>query len=387
MIDDVKNEILEYLLNEDRVLFDSNKEIKLDCKWDPILSYPDKLRDLRRQKTSRNIIVNKVRDILLENIRAIHPILLIIFSYELQDYIKYTKMSCDNDEVIIQLKSKNKTKLKEIRPQINSTFKLYWKLFNDRKIKNLAKYYMNDLIEEIINSLYYNVTVEQLINLNQTFIETKKLRYNDLCLSIDISDEVLQKNLCKNKYDNYIKNRENLSEKQQEFQNKILIEVNENHHLPRIDFLRKITIYETTGKTIIDYNISDDDIDIIYIKIMKEISKLIFKNYDEDLGFIFYLTTVEGMSIGDADFFLNIHNNTTTKMKGLSIKIILDRFKDWVYVDKKNFMKLIKSELDNDEYFIEQNEEFKNSLLSSLGVDRLIFLPRKTDFNNCDKFI
>ena len=62
---------------------------------------------------------------------------------------------------------------------------------------------MNDLIEGIINSLYYNVTVEQLINLNQTFIETKKLRYSDLCLSIDISDEVLQKNLCKNKYDNY----------------------------------------------------------------------------------------------------------------------------------------------------------------------------------------
>ena len=34
-----------------------------------------------------------------------------------------------------------------------------------------------------------------------------------------------------------------------------------------------------------------------------------------------------------------------------------------------------------------EKEDFKNSLLSSLGVDRLIFLPRKSDFVNCEEII
>jgi hypothetical protein len=394
ILNNIKDQILQYLFNDNNKeinLFVSNKEVKLNKRWDPILNYPNELFILRRTNISRNIIVKKVIDGLLANInRVIHPILLIIFFYELQDYIKYTEISKENedDDIVIQLTSKNKKVLKEIRPQINSTFKLYWKLLNDKKIKTFASHYFgNDLVEEIINSLYYKITVEQLINLNTTIIETKKIRFNDLCLSLDISDEVLENNLSKNKYDNFIKNKEILSEKQQEFQNKILIEINENHHLPSIDFLRKTTIYEATSKTIIDYNIKDDNLDLIYSKIMKEISKLIFKNYDEDLGFIFYLITIENMSIGDATFFLNIHNNTTKKNKGLSVKIILDIFKVWEYVDKKNFMKLIKLELDNEVYFIEQNDDFKNSLLSSLGVDRLIFLPRKSDFINCDDLI
>jgi uncharacterized protein YpbB len=73
-------------------------------------------------------------------------------------------MSRDNeDEIIqIQLTTKNKKKLKEIRPQINSTFKLYWKIINDKQIQNFTKYYLdNDLVEAIINSLYYQLTFEK----------------------------------------------------------------------------------------------------------------------------------------------------------------------------------------------------------------------------------
>jgi hypothetical protein len=297
-------------------------------------------------------------------------------------------MSRDNeDEIIqIQLTTKNKKKLKEIRPQINSTFKLYWKIINDKQIQNFTKYYLdNDLVEAIINSLYYQLTVEQLIKLNNTSIETKKVRFNDLCLSLDVDEELLENKISSQKYDKYLKMKEKLNEKQKEFQTKILIEINENHHMPYIDFIRKTTIYESTYKTIIDYNITVDDIDVVYEKILKEISKTIFKNYDEDLGIIFYLTNIENIEIGIATFFLDIYK--AKKNKGIPIKNILNVFNSWEFIDKKKFMKLVKYELDSDDYFVSRNDNIKLSNLSSLGIDRLIFLPRKDDFVNSEEII
>jgi hypothetical protein len=386
-----KNDILKYLFDTEKEFeaFEKNKEVKLGKLWDSILSYPNELYVLKRTKTNKKTIVSRVVDSLLKNInRAIHPILLIIFYYELRDYIKYNEMSNDDNENIqIQLTSKNKKYLKEIRPQINTTFKLYWKLINDKKIQKFYNYYIdNDLVDAIINSIYYNITVEQLIHLNETLIETKKVRFNDLCISLDVDEELLVKKISPIKYDRYIKIRENLNEKQKEFQTKILVEINESHHMPSIDFLRKTTIYETTGKTIIDFNIVDDDINDIYNKIIKEISKTIYKNYDEDIGIIFYLTNIENMEIGIATFFLDIYN-ATKKNKGIPIKTILNVFNNWEFVDKNKFIKLIKTELDCETYFITKNDDFKNSFLSSLGVDRLIFLPRKEDFVNTEEII
>jgi len=387
-----KTNILKYLFDTDKTyeLFDTNKDVKLGDKWDPILNYPNELYTLKRTKTTKSVIITRVVDSLLKNInRAIHPILLIIFNYELRDYIKYNEMSRDNDNDIvqIQLTSKNKKYLKEIRPQINSTFKLYWKLINDKKIQKFTNYYIdNDLVEAIINSLYYQLTVEQLIKLNQTQIETKKVRFNDLCLSLDVNEELLKKKILPNKYDKYMKTRENLNEKQKEFQTKILIEINENHHMPNVDFLRKTTIYETTCKTIIDYNITVDDIDIVYEKIIKEISKIIFKYYDADLGIIFYLTNIENIEIGIATFFLDIYNANKIN-KGIPIKTILNVFNNWEFIDKKNFIKLIKTELKYDCYFVSKNDDIKNSQLTSLGIDRLIFLPRSDDFVNTEEIL
>ncbi len=387
-----KNNILKYLFDTEKEsdAFDKNKDVKLGEKWDPILNYPDELHSLKRTKTNKSTIVTRVVDSLLKNVdRAIHPLLLIILNYELRDYIKYNEMSRDDeDEMIqIQLTSKNKKYLKEIRPQINSTFRLYWKLLNDKKIQQFTNYYIdNDLVEAIINSLYYQLTVEQLIKLNQTPIETKKVRFNDLCLSLDVDEELLQKKLSPIKYDKFLKLKNNLNEKQKDFQTKILIEINESHHMPSIDFLRKTSIYETTCKTIIDYNITNDDIEIVYEKILKEISKTIFKNYDEDLGIIFYLTNIENMEIGIATFFLDIYN-ATKKNKGIPMKNILNVFNNWEFVDKNKFMKLIKTELDSEAYFVSKEEDIKYSLLTSLGVDRLIFLPRKDDFVDTEQII
>lgn len=382
--------ILEYLFNIEEIeLFILDKDIKLNIKWNTILNYPDNLNSLKLSYTTRSKILSILTELLLNNkCRCIHPILLLLFHYELRDYIKYNNISQNENEILFQLTSKNKKKIKELRPQINSTFKLYWKLINDKKIKSFVNHYFeNDLVQEIINSLYYKVSIEELIDLNNTVIETKKIRFNDICLSIDVDDELLEKYMKKKDYETYIKNKENLSEKHQQFQNKILIEINENHHQPSIDFIRKTNIYELTGKTIIDYNILDDDIEIVYNNILKEISKSIYKNYDKNLGIIFYLVNIENIDISSASFFLEIYNKTTKTKKGIPIKNILSIFNEWEYVNKINFIKIIKLELDSDEYFIEANEEFKNSLLSSLGVDKLIFLPRKTDFINCNEMI
>jgi hypothetical protein len=385
-----KDKILKYLFNTEEIeLFTSNKNIKLNIKWNTILNYPEELNSLKLSCTSRLNILSKSTEILLNN-KCIHPILLLLFHYELRDYIKYNTSHNDNNdnEIHFQLTSKNKKKIKELRPQINTTFKLYWKLINDTKIQSLANHYFeNNLIQEIINNLYYQISIEELINMNDTIIETKKIKFNDICLNIDIDKKILEKNMMKCNYNIYIENRDNLSKNHQYFQNKILISINESNYHSSIDFTRKTNIYETTGKLIIDYNLVDDDIEIVYNNILKEISKLIYKNYDKNLGIIFYLVNIENINISIASFFLEIYNNTTKTKKGISIKYILSIFNEWEYVDKKSFMKMIKLELDNNEYFIEESDDLKNALLSSLGVDKLIFLPRKTDFINCNEMI
>lgn len=380
-----KMNILNYLFNKDIKNFEENKNIKLGEKWDSLLNYPDELFTLRRTETNKLIILSRIVTSLLDKKdRVIHPILLIIFHNELSEHIKYIELDNDDDEFDIQLLPKNKKKLKEIRPQINITFKIYWKLINDKRIRQFTFYYeQNDLVEEIINSLYYKVTVEELIKLNQTYIETKKVRFNDFCLNLDIDNKLFEK-LSPVKYINFTKEKEKLNEKQCDYQNKILIEINESHHEPIVDFLRKTSIYQTTGKVIVDYSIVANNINDIYNKIMKEISKTIYKNYDENLGIMFYLVTVENIDIEMAQFFLNIRKNKD----GIPIKMILDIFKEFVYKNKKHFMTLIEKEL-SDNVFISKKDqyEFKDSLLSPTGIDRLIFLPRSDDFENPEQFI
>jgi len=190
-----KMNILNYLFNKDITNFEENKNIKLGEKWDSVLNYPDELFTLRRTETNKLIILSRIITSLLDKKdRVIHPILLIIFHNELSEHIKYIEMSNDDDEFDIQLLPKNKKKLKEIKPQINITFKIYWKLINDIKIDNFLIYYKkNDLVKEIINSLYYKVTVEELIKINQTYVETKKVRFNDFCLNLDIDNKLFEK--------------------------------------------------------------------------------------------------------------------------------------------------------------------------------------------------
>jgi hypothetical protein len=378
-----KMNILNYLLNKDIKNFEENKNIKLGEKWDSLLNYPDELFILRRTETNKLIILSRIITSLLDKKdRVIHPILLIIFHNELSEHIKYIELDNDDDEFDIQLLPKNKKKLKEIKPQINITFKIYWKLINDIKIKQFTSYYYeNDLVEEIINSLYYKVTVEELIKINQTYVETKKVRFNDFCLNLDIDNKLFEK-LSPVKYINFTKEKEKLNEKQCEYQNKILIEINESHHVPVVDFLRKTSIYQTTGKVIIDYSIVGNNINDIYNKIMKEISKTIYKNYDETLGIMFYLVTVENIKIKMAEFFLDIRKNDT------SIKKILCIFKNWKYKNKENFMRLIEKELENNIFISKKDQyDFKDSLLSPTGVDRLIFLPRSDDFENTEELL
>ena len=227
LLDLHKNNILNYLFDKNKTIknFKENKVITLTNKWDSLLNYPHELYILRRTKTNKSVIVSCIITSLLEKKdRIIHPILLIIFHTELLDYIEYYEM---NEEFDIQIVSKNKKILKDIKPQINFTFKLYWKLINDIKIQQFLNFYdENQLVKEIINSLYYTITVEELITLNQTYIETKKVRFNDLCLNLDIDDKLFEE-LSPIKYVNFTKEKEKLNDSQSNYQNKILIEINE----------------------------------------------------------------------------------------------------------------------------------------------------------------
>ena len=149
-----KNNTLNYLFTEENIIkkFEDDEETMLTDKWDPLLNYPNELYTLRRTKTKKSIILSRIVTSLLEKKdRVIHPILLIIFHSELSEYIKYCEIVDDEDEYKIQLLPKNKKILKGIKPQINYTFKIYWKLINDVKIKQFNNYYsQNELVKEII---------------------------------------------------------------------------------------------------------------------------------------------------------------------------------------------------------------------------------------------
>ena len=105
-----------------------------------------------------------------------------------------------------------------------------------------------------------------------------------------------------------------------------------------------------------------------------------------NLGIIFYLTNIENIEIGIATFFLDIYN-ANKKNKGIPVKTILNVFNNWEFIDKKKFINLIKTELNYDCYFVSKNDDIKKSELSSLGIDRLIFLPRLDDFVNTEEIL
>jgi hypothetical protein len=164
---------------------------------------------------------------------------------------------------------------------------------------------------------------------------------------------------------------------EEEYKNYIPIEILENHHEPAVDYVRKQIIYLKTGKISIDYKLIFDGkyFDNLYLQILKEIAKIIYKNHDKIIGFMFYLNVVENIDFKMCKFFLNLHLN-----KKASVKQILLIFEGWDFFDKEKFMEKLKNNLKSPKYFIEENKKIEKSILSSVGVTKLLFLPTVEDF-------
>jgi hypothetical protein len=99
------------------------------------------------------------------------------------------------------------------------------------------------------------------------------------------------------------------------------------------------------------------------------------------------ITKETNLGLFSIDTYVKYFSDITKKKNGIPIKTILNVFNNWEFVDKNKFIKLIKNELDDELYFVSKTDDIKNSLLTSLGVDRLIFLPRKDDFVDTEQII
>ena len=364
---ELKENILNYLLESEKNVndFDNDIKIKLGNKWNNILNYPSSLYTLRNTSITKSQFIDRMIAILKDKtIRVIHPILFIIFYNELTDeHIKYC--SINNGKYIKLLPAESKKTIYNLRDQTIYIFKIYWRLINDDKIKIFNNfYYENNLVENLINSLYYNVKVEDKKDTNDVFIETKKMRFCDLSINLD--------------FNNNDETSDDEIDLEYEFKNQILIEINENHHQPKIDYLRKQIIYLKTGKSLIFYETTTDEkyFDNLYLRILKEISKIIYKNYDKYIGIMFYLYIIENIDLEMSKLFLDIHF-----YKRAAISTILNIFEGWEFINKKKFLKKVIKNLNSPVYFINKDEIFEDSILSSIGITKLLFLPSVGDFN------
>jgi hypothetical protein len=149
--------------------------------------------------------------------------------------------------------------------------------------------------------------------------------------------------------------------------------------MPDIDFTRKVEIYKNKNKILLDYYIDNSDFDVFYVNLLKNISKIIFNKIDQDIGILFYICCVNKMDINISNKFYDFYKNKTN---GIKIKEILQMFKDAGFNNINSFIEIIKNEIyDDDANFITRQKKFENSKLSSIGVDIVITLPRKSDFN------
>jgi len=223
MLNSHKKLVLKYLFTkEEKQIFKKNEEFKFSNKWKNILSYPKELKQLKNPTKEK--LFNIIKDIiLLNNSRALHPILLLIFYKELSQYIDFKEIN-ENDYQLI-----NKINNKLIRKQINITFRIYIKILNDMNLKKYCAFIDND---ELINNLYFNIEIEDEI------YSAHGIRYCDLSIYVNNDDF-------------------------------IFVEINEGHHHVELDFERKCEIYQKTLKIIVDYNICIDSIETFYNKLLQ----------------------------------------------------------------------------------------------------------------------
>lgn len=299
-------------------------------------------------------------------------------------------MVYNNEGEPIYLSISEGPKLKKLRHQIVISFQIYAQLLSDRKIKEFFDFnHSNLLLTEIKNKLFFNFEIEKIVRMNLNLYDSCDVRFNDLCLNLNINKTIYLNNVEPKLIQQKIMNglNKNLTETQNDYLTNIIVEINEGHHIPVIDNLRKLNIYQETGKLSLDYSHVDTNFLHFYRQLLKEIGKIIYKNYGERDGIIFMLCCVDDFDISLAGYFCEIYYKTVVTNVGITVKEVIQVLKSLGNKSKLTEEKIME-ELDNEISFVEINQEdFYESLLSNVGVDQLMLLPARKNFKKKPQLI
>lgn len=381
----IRNNILLDLFNNDETCvnnFINNNQVKLNNSFEFMLEYPNCLYKFLVKETNIIELSDEIKKIIVKNEdRCIHPALIIICYDKLEGYIRFTNVYDEyGNGYFLSIRSIHK-----IRQQTINIFEIYYKLLTEQKLNYFFKTYeTNILISEIKKSLYYKLTVEKIVRTFLNLFDAKNYRFSDLTINLNVSKEIYEQHVSEKMKQKNLEliSKKNLNDIQKDYLKQLIVEINEGHHIPLIDNIRKLSIYTTTGKLSIDYSITNMNFMDIFKNILKEISKVIYKYYDETIGVIFYCSVVSNLDVDYAPFFWSLHQNTKITNKGVQINEVVNFLKIFGLSKPKKLLEIILNELEDDEeYFHELNyDNYNSSFLNSLGVDRVLLLPRKNDF-------
>ena len=223
-----------------------------------------------------------------------------------------------------------------------------------------------------------------MVRMNLNIYEGCNVRFNDLCLDLKLDDAVYYSHVDKKLIEKTIlgEKETECTEIQSEYKKKVIVEINEGHHVPIIDNLRKLNIYQITGRLSVDYPVAEMNFKTIYKKILKEVGKVLYRYYSTKYGISFYMCCVDNFDVQFVPFFWEIYEKTVlNKNQGITVKEVLSMLKS-MGLNKKPTQERIMEELDQTLSFVDFNiEDFYQSTLSNVGVDQLILLPKKKTFS------
>jgi hypothetical protein len=359
-----KEEFLHHLFDNDDELdsddeemndykkFINNLDITITIKWTYILYHPFYQRKLINKMCKKEDILNVVIKSLNDaKCRCVNPILLIIFYEELNENIlNYNLLESEENLQFSFTKSG-----KKVRSQINNTFQLYWNIINNKKINELKNIFINsnnaDGIDgiNIMNYIFYNFGVERKIE-EITVFDNYDNRYIDA-------------------FFNFGKFKKN------EYSNEVYIEFNEDSHHINADKERLLHIFSVVRKIPIEHFCSQDNISNTVNKVLIQFAKIIY-SLNNKIGMLFYLSVIYSFNIDYAKFFIDTIN-------GIKLNDLMNNLKNFGFTkkqSKKEFLELVKNELDDEDFKEYNDENFLESELNSYGLDCVIMILNKTHF-------
>ena len=227
-----------------------------------------------------NIIFNKLKN---NSTRAVHPFVMSLF-YPYFNFLGINYKYIESDQVI-ELRC---DKIENIRCQIQESFKIIDKLFNDKQLKNLSPSLYQNL------KSYDSIKIEEYVSGTNNFI--------DLVLKID-------------------------SKK------KIYIEINEKHHNLSADNIRSANIYIKNNTLPIHFYKEDCSINKCIRNLWREIAFALNETNTSD-SIVIYLVKVDEMNnLPFIKHMVNIQINIFDKGLGIKVKEVVE------YLKSRNFQK------------------------------------------------